>query len=581
MNQAVRIRTNVFRDYAKHFLGDNLTVQDRQEIALKAMAVVAISPIQKYNFSVPNNGIDKIILEAETKFPEIFVNNGNQVLSERIERDIFLLKMIDYFSECAVNGSWTLINKKAIIFNILEQPGQTKRSIRFADDFYTLCQRLFDKTKGDVYLPNDESLIHEIELISDDVQIFTEINSFHIFTPIISLILGNVSYHVANPVLSPSYVTDGKLQTFAKGFLAGVWRTKVEPKEIDDDRFVVMGNNYQHYLTQHLFAQVSDLALVCMPQNTLTANVRADVAFREWLIDQKHLAAVVSLPNAITNNGINYSLMIFDLKNDYETVRFISLKDSDFVEKNQLTDIDNLVAVIHGDDFENAVNVDHRQIIEKNFALDPERYVLNHDSLKALAFLDKYKTVKLGNIADIIRPYPISKKDEGEERILEIQSGDLPSYGYITHASKRSLVNERAVKGVQASQVQAGDIIMTIRGTTGKVGLVSQALLDGVDLPMVAGQTGVIIRPDPDKINPIALYMQLHSAFAQSRLALLSVGSAIAGLSIKDLKEFKIAWLSGNDEQKLIENFEQQCQINAEILQKQQLLADLNERFWQ
>ncbi|MDO4897664.1 MAG: restriction endonuclease subunit S, partial [Moraxella sp.] len=391
-----------------------------------------------------------------------------------------------------------------------------------------------------------------------------------------------ITCQTADPVVNPSYVNQGKLQTFTKGFVAGAWGKKIDPKDFDNSRFAVGGNTYQNYLIQHLFAQVSDLVLVFVPQNALTASVSSEVEFREWLINQKHLKAVISLPSGLTaNTGMACSLMVFDLKNEYDNVRFIPLKDTPFVQKNRLVDTKTLANIINGDDFDNAVSVSHDDIIAQNHVLDPERYVLNDDSKKAMAILANYQTVKLGDITDIIRPTPASRlKDEGDELMGEIQGGDLPPYGYISEVSKRSFVTKKAWQTAKSTQVQDGDIIMTIRGSTGKVGLVGQSLIDSHEMPLVVGQTGIIIRPHGDKVSPTALYMQLHSAFAQNRLALFSVGSAIAGLSVKDIKDFDIAILSQADEQKLIENFQKQCIINDEIIQKQQELARLSDEFW-
>lgn len=583
MNQEIRISTKVYQDFARNFMGRDLSIQDRQEIALKAMAVVEfLSYAKNREFSSDDFFIKNITLQAEKECPRVFIHTGVHTLSQRqLIDDSFVFKMIRELGAYIANGLWTFENKKAMVLDILFAHHRRSSGVIFENGVYELCRQLLNNVKGDTYLPCDESLSHSIELAFSKTQVFAELDGLHTFAPIVHFILGNITYQDADPILRPSYVKDGKLQTFDKGFLAGAWGLKIDPKTFDNGRFVIMGKTYQHYLIQHLFAQVSKLALVFVPQNALTSNVKGDVEFREWLVNQKHLKAVLSLPSGlILNSGANCSLMIFDLTNEYEMVRFISLKDSDFIQRNQLTNIEALVKIINSDGFENVINVHHNEITNKNFVLDPERYVLNSDSQKAVEILSKYQTVKLGEIADIIRPFLITNRDEGDEGIVEIQGGDLPSYGYIATASKQSFVSRRTFRGIQASQVQAGDIIMTIRGSTGKVGLVSQALIDSSDLPMVVGQTGVIIRPDTNKVNPVALYMQLHSQVTQSRLALLSVGGTVSGLSIVDLKEFDIAQLSKADEQMLIENFEKQCLINDEILQKQQMLAELSERFW-
>lgn len=568
MNQSISLNINELYSFFDN-MRDTLPMHDAKELALKSMALVELYP------NADTNNLATLVGQAEQAYADIFTWQNRNLLSANLTPALNTL--IGYLVQSVQKGLWTHHNKTEWVKYLLDN----RTALMFDDSIYKLCQALFQNIAGDVYAPYDYQSYGAMQF-SQSMSIFGENPDAHPIYKLMSVIFPNITHHTADPVLNPSYVADGKLQTFAKGFLAGAWGLKIDPKTFDDSRFAVGGNTYQNYLIQHLFAQVSDLALVFVPQNTLTSSVGADVELREWLINQKHLKAVISLPSGLLlNSGVICSLMIFELKNYYETVRLISLKDSDFIQKNHLVNIDKLTKIINGDDFNNAVNVHHHEIANKNFVLDPERYVLDDDSKKAVDILAKYQTIKLGEIADIIRPAPIAKfKDEGDEGVLEIQGGDLPSYGYIATASKQTFVSPKALRSITPSQVQAGDIIMTIRGSTGKVGLVSQALVDSSHLPMVVGQTGVIIRPNTDKINPIALYMQLHSKFAQSRLALLSVGSAIAGLSVKDLKEFNIAQLSQADEQMLIENFEKQCLINDEILQKQQMLAELSERFW-
>lgn len=582
MRKSTRDISNVYQQFSRHFFGD-LTVADRQELCLKALAVMTLNPNVVPNFSL-QSGIDHImgmIDKAEHEYPEIFVNAGRLKLSDR-RHDTFLHKVMTHIGTHSIQTGLSHDKKKAIILDILTEgkPRPARHEIVFVDSVYQLCRELMNDVNGDVYLPTDAHLYHSIQLSTPNQHIFVENLHTNPNAVWVKFILGHITYQTADPVISPSYTQDGKVKIFAKGFLAEPWGERCQAKEMNTARFEVGGNNYQNYLLQHLFLQTSDLALAFVPQNSLTSNVSGELKMREWLVKRGHLRAVVALPSVmVKSTALPCSLMIFDLTHRYDSIRFVSLQNSPFVQDKKIVDIAKLVQSIYTTTNEWIVSMDHATLAEHNYVLDPERYVLSAESKQAVATLKKHKTAKLYEIADIIRPSLIAYQDDDGEKLWEVQGGDLPSYGYIDSVSKETYADPKDKRRLQSAMVQDGDIIMTMRGSTGKVGLIRQTLIDDLDAPLLVGKTCVIIRPKAGQ-DAIALYMQLHSTFAQNRLSLLSVNSTIAGLSVRDIENFDIALLSKDDEQTLINNFHQQCMIQDELIQKQQQLKQLSDDFW-
>ncbi len=185
-------------------------------------------------------------------------------------------------------------------------------------------------------------------------------------------------------------------------------------------------------------------------------------------------------------------------------------------------------------------------------------------------------------MVEIIRPIAISKlKEEGEESIYEIQGGDLPEYGYIDIAGKELKVSHTILEQCQSVFLQANDIIMTVRGSVGKVGIVSQNMLDRYQGKVIAGQTNMVLRiKNNHQISSQALLMQLRSDFGQARLRLLSAGAVIAGVSVKDLKDFPIAIFSHEQQKKLEESLENQQIIKQEIEAKKAYMNQLANDIW-
>ena len=121
-----------------------------------------------------------------------------------------------------------------------------------------------------------------------------------------------------------------------------------------------------------------------------------------------------------------------------------------------------------------------------------------------------------------------------------------------------------------------------MRGTVGKVGLVSQQLIDAYQGRILAGQASLVLRiKNKAKTNPIALLMQLRSTFCQARLQQLTGGATIATLSSKDLKNFEIVELTLEEQSKLIADFEEQTQIKQQIQLLQNQQHQLTNAFWQ
>jgi type I restriction enzyme S subunit len=96
------------------------------------------------------------------------------------------------------------------------------------------------------------------------------------------------------------------------------------------------------------------------------------------------------------------------------------------------------------------------------------------------------------------------------------------------------------------SRLAGGDVLITIRGTTGRVALVSPGLAganitqDTARLRIKAG------------ISNIYVYYALQSECCQKQITLQTIGQAVKGINIRDVKELEIALPSQIPEQRAI-----------------------------
>lgn len=580
MNTHISLNNQELKTFVQQLRG-SLSMQDISELALKAIALVSLYP--KQTLENPSQAM----IEAEAKYTQAF-GNGRNLLSQ-VQHQTALLNFIRYLSDAQTKGIFTKHNKLAWVKLLLADDSRSYDGVVFHSNVYKLCNALLAKTNANnLYIPFETRFCHSV-MLKQQRMVYSEGKIHSVIPVLLDLIFGNIHYQMGDAISNPAYIQDGKLQKFDTGFIAEPWGVKLSNMGVThNDRFAVESTNYQNYLIQHAMQQVNNLLIVIVPANTLVSTVASEENMRQWLLSQKHLKSVISLPSGLLiNTNINSSMLVFDLSQQFEQINFISLKDSEFIQRKgrdiELNHIEDLANMIWSDEANhNKTTVSHGEIAQHNYVLDPERYTLDEVSQQALSALTHYSTKKLGDVVDIFRPIPIAKlKEEGGESIYEIQGGDLPAYGYIDAASKQTLVSHTAFAECQKFLLKANDIIITVRGSVGKVGIVSQNLLDYYQGSVIAGQTNMVLRIKANSgISSQALLMQLRSDFGQARLRLLSAGTVITGVSIKDLKEFPIALFSAKKQKELEEYLDNQQTIKQEIEAKQNHMHQLDNDFW-
>lgn len=555
MKNAIQLNVQKLNDFF-FSMKDKLTQESANELALKAIVLSYLAQDISDKETLLN-----AVNEQETQNPQAFVLNRNQALNQYVNEKA-LCDLVFYLSDAKSKG---LLSKENLLPWIKRCCFFNKTALMFNDSVYELCAKLFSQIEGDeLYIPFEQYFFHSL-IFSQENRVFAEGEEVSCIPALLRLIWNNLNYQSADTLSNPAYIQQGKLQQFSKGFLAEPWLGRVNFNPSDYPRFAMESNNLQNYFMQQLFMQVKDFAIVAVPAGSLFSSVKSEENMREWLVTGGHLKSVISFPYGfIENTSVSWALMIFDFRQKFNGVQFINLKDSRFIEQvgkqYTLKNIDDLIDIIDGQLSGTAYQYKKfYEVAENGFVLSPERYVLNQNTQQALDLLQKYQTMPLGKLVDIIRPVPNSKlKENGEISVFEIQSGDLPEFGYIEQAGKENLLDTPNVLAIENDFLQAGDIIITVRGSGGKVGIVSEALLNKYHRRVIAGQTGFILRMKADApLNSAALFMQLRSSFAQARLNLLSSGSVISAISIKDLKEFPIALFSEEknmDLSKMLEN---------------------------
>ena len=356
-----------------------------------------------------------------------------------------------------------------------------------------------------------------------------------------------VSY--SDPLEKPSYnVSKNELQHFDYGVSFSPMGMSV-PKHISDnidpyDRFIVQTKKVESANILHLIKQCKDMVVVSVTEGILYSTMERDL--RQYLVDNGMLKAVISLPSGIwTGTFVKSSLLLIEAQGNNESVRFVDVTGDKFVEKTtrrliSLDNIDKIVEYVNSDEeLACAVTVDKEVLRSKDYGLDTSAYILDVEEKKAASILEDSKTVTLDSIVRFERGLPF-KPEEGDHIVLEVGANELNEVGDITEPTKEVKVSEVELNKNQSGILQPNDIILILKGSAGKVGIVPEDVPTQGDGCWMANRSGIVLRVSSNQIDAKALYAYLKSDLGQVQLNSLVKGATIPNISLKELKTLPV-----------------------------------------
>lgn len=348
---------------------------------------------------------------------------------------------------------------------------------------------------------------------------------------------------------NPGYLdSDSHLQQFDCGAALPPLGVKIHRDDYKDferfNRIALRSNKAEVLSTLHLIGQCSGKVVVSVTESTLFGTVEKD--FRQYLVDNGMLEAVISLPVGIwPGTSVKTSLLIIEPKGGCNAVRFLDLNETEYVRKTdkrllELTDQDKVLSYLYStEDLDCAISLSQQEIEENDYFLDCSRYVLDPKQKKVLALLNKSETVALGDIADLVRGLPFKTKD-GDYSILEVTTGDLNDIGDVSKPTKEVKVSKEDFDKSKSGILQPNDIVLVIQGSAGKLGIIPEVIPSTDDECWMVSKPAIAIRANPEKVNPKYLYAYLSSDVGQTQLLGITQGSAIANISLKELRDLPI-----------------------------------------
>ena len=445
---------------------------------------------------------------------------------------------------------------------------------------------LGDKKGKTIYATAPASLPFSV-IASEESQAvhYETVNHSGMLADALSIISENrfeVSY--SDPIEKPFYsVSKSELQHFDYGVSFSPMGATL-PKHISDnidgyDRFVVQTKKVESANILHLIKQCQDKVVVSVTEGILFSTMERDL--RQHLVDNGMLKAVISLPSGIwTGTFVKSSLLVIEPHGNNESVRFIDVTGDEFVEKTtrrllSLSNIDQIIEYINSDEeLTCAISVSKELLRSKDYNLDTSAYVLDVKEKKAASILESAKTVTLDSIVRFERGLPF-KPEEGDYTILEVGANELNEVGDIAEPAKEVKVSEVELNKNQSGILQPNDIILILKGSAGKVGIVPEEVPTKGDRCWMANRSGIVIRVNSDLIDAKALYAYLQSDLGQVQLNSLVKGASIPNISLKELKTLPIILPTLEEQQQAIDIIDKSRETQKAI---QQLLLEHEQR---
>lgn len=352
----------------------------------------------------------------------------------------------------------------------------------------------------------------------------------------------------SDPIRSPSFVESGKLEIFDQSVALPPIGVKVRGELVDRDLFGRFDNpkaTWTVLCVQHLMSQSRRRVAVVVPYSLLFG-VGADKKLREQLVRAGQVRTVISLfPGLASGTAIQLAVLVLDPRGGTKQVRFVDASGEFFKvqharSKVALGNLDELLEAVQSrSDSDLARSVAIEEIEANDFSLQVERYVLDEDRVALQRRLAHLETVPLGDLVSTVRTPPVSKADSDGIPVLEVGASDIVRTGY-TRPGREGTARNVDSHGADHF-LREGDVVVTIRGNVGKVGIIPADVAKPGPGGWTAGSSLTVLRARSDsRVDPAVLALLLRSPLGQELLSGISSGVAIPMITLRDLLRLEL-----------------------------------------
>ncbi len=401
-----------------------------------------------------------------------------------------------------------------------------------------------------------------------------------------TVLMQGIQCHNGDPLFSPAPELLGDPNKFPRVLMSPPFGARPK-KAINDsyNRLNTRASSSELLALQHGLFQCAERMVAIVPLGFLFRG-SFEKDFRKSVVASGVLEAVIQLPGQLLSaTNIPLALLVFDQRRspgssvffmnaDHDDFRSMGKRPRRYIIHNWQGIYDIVEAKTKSTYASLASN---KEIGGQDYDLSVSRYVLSPASkaMKTLKF-----TQPLNNIAELVRAQVLLKGDEHEEgsEFFEVRISDIASNGQVTQPEKRIKLTGSVAEKADQQKLQPGDILLTVKGNTGRVALVP----DGIPDNWVAGQVFQVIRLSKQSgiTAPAYLFRYLSSPLVQAYLAGHVSGSAQPVLKTSDIKSLPVPMLSAEEQERVTDSHSSIDAAYKQIAEIEKKIHALTHQHW-
>ena len=446
------------------------------------------------------------------------------------------------------------------------------------------------KAGDHVYTPWENSIQLAARASKLDAAAYIETMRDPLLLALISLFVGGeIEIFHGDPIREPSAVDGGKLRQFDAALAfppIGTYTSEVVERDWYG-RFRDRTNSGTVLAVWHIIAQTKGRAVVAVPSRLLSSP-GGERSLREDILKRGIIEAVIAMPSGLlVSTNISFALLVLNMKEPRKAIRFVNAEAERFrvpvsKARAKLADIEGIFARATGALTDELVaEVSTEAVFANDTTLQVNRYVLPESTRKIDQLLSSAKTRQMGEIVSIFRPMPTVSSGEAI-RAWEVGAADLPEFAYIAPPSKEVSIDPSAAQRNKQQFLQPYDIVLIIKGSVGKIGIVPGDVPPPGEGGWVVGQSAIILRVNnPDLMDPKALAVYLRSPLGRELLEGIAVkGATIPLIQQRELQKLPVVIPAKKEAAEIGAILDEQASIQQEIEQLRVRQLSLAKRVW-
>lgn len=404
--------------------------------------------------------------------------------------------------------------------------------------------------KDSVYAPWDSSfaqLASRASLKADQVYYESILQSA---IPALISILSKREFTVSisDPISHPTAIEGGRPRLFDVTVTFPPFGMRYSADEIRRDIFRRFPERTQIgsvLAIRQAISQTKTRLVIAVPNSVLFSH-GYERELRRDLVEKGMIETVITMPSGLLHQtNIAFSILVINPEGGIGSIKFINADQPQFYigvarTKNQLSNLDKLLELItHNKDSKDCAIVPTRKILDNDVQLQVDRYVVSESRKQLEKRLSSLSTIQLGDVVRTFRAIPAGLKQEKPLAVMEIGAIDLPQFGYIEAKGKTISIDSNLAKRYEDCFLRPLDIVLIVKGSVGKIGIVPFDVPSPGNGGWVAGQSAIVLRVHSEYCAQ-SLFVQLRSQMGQALLASIVSGATIKLIQLRELMKLEI-----------------------------------------